>query len=107
MDCILFILAIIYAVKRPRLSTLRAARFPDVPLRQFQEWRRLELLSRDIVIWLGFGWVGLEVIAAVVLGRKAVVLVVVAIPVLLVVLVISAIIGSKAQKIKKQYKIKY
>lgn len=105
MDLVMLVFAIVYAAKRPGLAAATPAGSPDVPADMFAEWKRLELLSRDIVIWVGFGWVGIEIVAAIVLGGYAFGLAFVAVPIALATLVIAAVIGSKAAKIKKKYGI--
>jgi len=105
MDIILFIFAIVYVIKRPKIALLKAADYPDVPSDKFEEWKRLDLLSRDIIIWVGFGWIAIEVIGAIILRGYVFGLAILALPVLLISMIIAAIFGTKANKIKKFHNI--
>jgi hypothetical protein len=111
LKIILLILGIIYAVRRLKLKALESKQFPDVPVDKFQEWKDLELRSIDIFLWATWGLliisipVGLAVGKAFpggVLGFRVLLFVL-----FLVLLVFSAISGSKAAKLKKQFGIKW
>ena len=106
MDIVLLIFAIVYAVKRNKMVMLQPSNFPNVPVQEFETWKRLELRSRDIIMWVGFAWIALEIIAAIVVGGYVFTFAALALPVLLIVLTVSAVFGSKAAKIKKAYCIK-
>ena len=105
MDLILLILVIVYPKKRDRIAALSASNFPNVPQDQFEHWKRLELLSYDIVIRCGIIWIAVEVIGFFIVGHYVFSLAVAALPVLLILLGVSAVYGSKAAKIKKAHGI--
>ncbi len=104
MYVIILILAIVELVKRPRFAALAPCMCPDVPTDAFQEWKRLELRRRDVIIWLGLGVAATEFIAVIVL-QVYVVLVLLFWPVLFVAVIVSAVIGNKANQLKEQYDI--
>ena len=62
-------------------------------------------LFDDIVMSIGFGWIALEVVASIVLGQYVFQLAIIGIPVFLIALVVAAVFGSKAAKIKKSHNI--
>lgn len=105
MDIILLVFACVYLAGRGRIAASRASQYPHVPVKEFQRWRRLELRSRDIIICAGFGWMAVEVLAYLVMQRFPLMVVGAGFPILLLVLVISAVLGSQATKIKKKHNI--
>jgi hypothetical protein len=52
MGLILLLFAIRYIPKRQRLTALAAADFPNVAAERFEEWRRMELRSIDVLLWV-------------------------------------------------------
>ena len=111
VQLILFIIGIIYLVRRPRLTRLRPEHFPGVPKDEFLRWKGLELASMDTFLWTVFG-VSLGGCVLSALLRAAVqeavdelaeVILVQALyaSVFLVGLIGSAIYGSKAAKLRR------
>src|SRR5438045_26062 len=109
MDLILLALAIVYFFNRSTLTGLNSADYPNVPEADFEKWKTNEIDSRDIIIGIGLVWFGLE-IAWVVLsqGRINILLVSgIGAVVMLGAMILSAIPGGRASKIKKQYGIRW
>jgi hypothetical protein len=116
IQLILCIVGIVYLVRRPKFANARAESFPGVDPTKFAEWRRLELKSTDVFLWatwgtfvlsfvLAFGVVALTaVLGGGQGGSGPVVGVLVAIMSLLFFggLIISAIAGSQAAKLRKE-----
>jgi len=111
VQIILLIVGIVYLVRRPKLKAVNASDFPGVPPDRFHEWKTLELKSIDIFLWATWGLliIGtplLFVFAAAfpggALGLQGLYIVV-----FLVLLVLSAIPGSKARKLKKELGIRW
>ena len=86
-----------------------------MPPEEFEKWKRSELRSRDIVIWIGFGWFAIEILVLVPLiafssGSPGALdyvcpVMLLALPAMLIALVVSAIFGSMARSIKNKYNI--
>ena len=117
---IFMVLSIIYIIKRPKIKNLSAMQFPQTPVTEFLKWRRYELLSIDIflaAVW-GGGLIGIVMFAAgtIILyptrdvpGKaspfiESLMMLSFAIPIvtLFVGLVISAIYGSTAVRLRKR-----
>ena len=111
IQIICLIIGIIYALRRPKLKALGNSAFPDVPADKFEEWKRLELQSINYFLWASWGVFLLSIIATMLLGSTspggALGLQIVFLVVFLLLLVIAAVFGSKAAKLKKQFGIKW
>ncbi len=113
VQLILLIVGIVYAVKRPRYVRLVPQDYPEVDPARFEEWRGLELRSIDIFLWATWGLFVISVVVGVLLGVSgagggarmtfggAVMLL------FLGGLVMSAIAGSKAAKLRKELDIEF
>lgn len=105
MDLILFIFAIGYALTRPRIAAFSATAYPNVPTNEFEKWKRLELRSRDLIIWTGFGFFIVELSVSMathepIFGKLWAVHLIAGI-----LLMVSGISKLRANKIKKRYNI--
>jgi len=120
IQVILLVVGIIYAIRRPKLKRLAPTDFPQVPADQFLEWRRLELKSINVFLWATWGLfslsiplsVGVQVVLQASESRADQVQVawivrVAFIAVFLSGLLVAGIYGSKAQRIKKVWKINW
>ena len=113
MDLILLILAIVYLAGRGTIARQDPKEHPDVPPDEFARWKRYELRSRDIIIWIGFGWFAAEIlilVPLVMLGSGETLnyicpVILMAVPVMLIAIVVSAVFGSKAKGIKNKFNI--
>jgi hypothetical protein len=122
MDLILLFIAIKESIKRPEIAGLSPVACPNVPADKFEEWKQLELRRRDLVIRLGFGWIGVEVflgmilwgydtifgghaIASVFGGLSFVVVISFGLPALLVISIMSNGLRRQADAIREQYDI--
>jgi MFS family permease len=109
---ILFIiLGIIYAVRIPKLRRLSPEKFPQVPAEAVTKYRQLELTS--IYIFLAVTW-GLGLFVALLLGLTLLFGihedisandVLVFITIFVVGLIVSAVYGTLAGRVKKAHKI--
>jgi len=111
IQIILLIVGVIYALRLPKLKALGAAQFPGVAEDAFAEWKEAELKGINIFLWATWGMFLLSLAAAILmvntfpggaLGVQLFFFVV-----FLVLLVVAAIQGSKAAKLKKQLGIKW
>ena len=117
MSLIFLIFAIIYTIRRPKLKRLQPENFPDVSEETLFKWKHLELLSIDIFLWVTWGGFGLSIILQPLLrpifasmsepfsldlalnGGFVVIF--------LAGLIVSAIYGSRAARIKKSVNIRW
>jgi len=114
MLLIMLIIGAVYFMKRPRLSRVAATDYPDVPAEQFHEWKRLELASIDILLWATWGLAVIGTIVVVLVASlspdnevPAMVILITYLVLFLLGVVVSAIKGSKAVKLKKSLGIKW
>jgi len=123
VSSILLVHGIASAFRRSKCRRLEAGDFPGVPSDKFEEWRRLELKSIDILLWTQWGLVAISAIFAIFVLRPllrsgeyyaglflfgAYVLFYPAYLVLLLVgLMISASCGSEAKSLKKSLGIEW
>ncbi len=108
LGIIFLIFGIIYACRRPTVKRLTSEQFPNVPSEKFLEWKTLELKSIDMFLWATAVFFAIVIIYSLlpedISGDSMVV------PVILFIgwlgmLTMSAIPGSKASKLKKQFAI--
>jgi len=119
VQLILLILGIVYAFRRPKLKRLSAAEFPDIPADRFLEWKRLELMSINVFLWSTWGLLLLGCLLSIVIGlalgfsgaevarQGGLVFQGAYLGLFLVGLLVSAIYGSKAQKLRKSSGIQW
>lgn len=125
LQLVLFILGIVYLLRRPRLARLRAESFPTVAEGDFLRWKRLELTSIDIFLWTVFGvsfaGCGLSALLRTSIQQPArvgtsradawpmemIVLQAGCLAVFLIGLLISAIYGSRAARLKRSLGIRW
>jgi len=108
---ILLVLGIFYVFKRPKLKRLTGAEFPGVPSSGFEEWRKLELASIDIFLWATWGLAVIGTIVAFalasMLAQSGEAVIVCYCLIFLSGLILSAIKGSKAAKLRKSLGIQW
>lgn len=110
IQIMVLIVGVVYLFRRRKISRLEAAKFPDVPEDKFTEWKGLEMKSIDRFLWASWGLFAIDIAltlyfranADVVQLVKAIIFIA-----FLVLLVMAAIPGTKAAKLKKQLGIKY
>ncbi len=109
LQIILLIFGIVYALRKPKLKRLNPSDFPQVPESVFHEWKALETSSINWFLWASWGVFLVSILVGIVVGMtdpdsvmKAQVLMLI---VFVVMLVLSAIPGSKAAKLKKAHGI--
>ncbi len=107
IQIICLIMGIIYALRRPKLISISNSAFPNVPGDKFGEWKRYELKSIDVFLWASWGIFVLSIIAMVLSPGGALQLQIVFLVLFFLLLVIAAVFGSKAAKLKKQFGIKW
>lgn len=110
VQIILLIFGIVYAFRRPKIKKLMASQFPQVPPEIFAEWQALELKSIKIFLWATWGLllIGTPIAMALITTPESAMFVQALYFVLFIVLLVfSAIPGSKASKLKKQYGLKW
>ena len=109
MSIIFLILGIIYVCRRPKFSNLTSDQFAGVPTEKFMEWRKLELRSIDVFLWAVGGLFVISLLGGMVLATSSwsdVVRFNIGIVVIfLVMLIISAVAGSQAAELKKEFNI--
>ena len=116
IQLILCIVGIVYLVRRPKYVGARAENYPGTDPVRFGEWRRLELKSIDVFLWATWGTFALSLVltfGAVAISAamggtpgtgSPVVLVLAGIMTVLFFggLIVSAIAGSQAAKLRKE-----
>lgn len=123
IQLILLVIGIVYLVRRPKYARASAEDYPQVDAATFAEWRRLELKSIDVFLWATWGTFVLSIIAAFGLGFSLSVLnpgmqsanadlmpMVIVLAIVMVIvffsgLVVSAVLGSRAARLRKQHGI--
>ena len=110
IQIIVLIVGIVYAFRRAKIKRLEAAIFPDVPMEKFNEWKMLEMKSIDRFLWASWGLFVIGFVVMVIGGKNEVVMQafnIIMVLAFFVLLVMAAIPGTKAAKLKKQLGIKY
>ncbi|MBN1474493.1 MAG: hypothetical protein JW914_07760 [Syntrophaceae bacterium] len=111
MQIILLIVGIVYALKKPKLKALTSSQFPGVPAEKFAEWQALELKSINIFLWATWGLLIISIPVGLLAGATfpggALGLQGLFFVLFFVLLVFSAVSGSKAAKLKKQLGINW
>jgi hypothetical protein len=120
VQIILLILGVIAIIRLPRLHKIRAADYPEVDPEGFRMWRGVELRAAYWLITATWGVLILQLIAGVVIGfvlvitrrtkdlQDAVTIATgVSIALFLALLVVAAIYGSKAKRLKEQANIRW
>lgn len=96
-----------YFSKRLKLKPLTATDFPEVPVERFNEWKQLELNSIDIFLWASWGLALIGLIVRLIMltgpdsentGNSSIIIYAL---VFWGGLIASAVIGSKAKKLKQ------
>jgi glucan phosphoethanolaminetransferase (alkaline phosphatase superfamily) len=81
--------------------------FPGVPVEMLRKWWRLKVLSIDIFLWIAWGWLAVEVVLLLSLRDiglyNFLVIASIALPVLLIAMVVSAIVDTKAGRVRKKF----
>jgi len=108
----LMILGIVYMSRRQKLRALTVSQFPGVPADVFAKWKALELKSINIFLWAAWGlfliYILLGSALALVFPEGWMLVLAGCYWVLLIVLLtLSAIPGTKAAKLKKQHGIRW
>lgn len=108
MPSIIFLIAGgYYFYKRLKIQPLAATEFPEVALKDFNEWKQLELNSIDIFLWATWGMALIGLIVRLIMlsgpetdntGNAPVIIYIL---VFFGGLIASAVIGSKAKKLKQ------
>jgi hypothetical protein len=110
IQIILLIVAIRAFLRKPKLKALRAEQF-GAPEDKFCEWRELELKSNNILLWATAGLmvasIAVQILAAVAFPDAMFEVQIAFFVLFFILLTMSAIQGSKAAKIKKQFNIKW
>lgn len=111
IQIILLIVGIGYAFRKPKLKKLTLDQFPGVPENKFREWREFELKSINIFLWATWGLLLISIPAGILLGAAfpggVIGVQILFFALFIFLLVMSAIPGSKAAKLKKQFNIKW
>jgi len=109
VQIILLIVGIVYANRRPKLKRMHASDFPNVPKDDFDRWKTLEMKSIDIFLWATWGLFIVGILAAIFVGSiipgGAIGLQIILIALFLLGLLISALYGSKAARIRRNLDI--
>jgi hypothetical protein len=113
---ILLVLGIVYGVKRPKIARLTASSSSGVPPHVFDEWKKCELRSIDVFLLATWGQGLFFLLLGLVFGASAAqsgdresfdrlvtVLTIVQIVLVLGGLVVSAMYGSRASKLKSEF----
>lgn len=90
---------IIYIIKRPKVVRTTADMFPEVNREEFDKWKSLEMKSIDVFLW-GSGICTVLSFATAPLGEIG--LQIAWLGLTFIVLIYSAILGSKAESMRKQ-----
>jgi hypothetical protein len=111
IQIILLILGIVYAFRKPKLKALTASQFPGVSAEAFAEWQTQEMKSINMFLWASWGFFVVSIPAQLLLVAAfpdgAIGIQVLFFALFLIMLVMAAIPGSKAAKLKKQCGIKW
>ena len=111
IQIILLIFGIIYAFRKPKLRKLTPEQYPSMPPEKFHEWRELELQSINMFLWATWGLLLISIPVALLFGEAfpggAMGLQIVFFALFIILLVMSAIPGTKAAKLKKQFGVKW
>jgi len=103
---VLLIVGVVYAANRPKLARLSADEFPNVPTESFRAWKQLELRSIDIFLVATWGLAVIGTFCSYVIvhavPRLAGSVQGIYIMLFLIGLLISAVNGSRAARMKKE-----
>jgi len=113
---ICLILGIIYAFKRPGIAKMDRSTFPGASESEFDAWKRAELSSIDIFLWATWGQTIVFVVLALLLGIFTAqsggrtlaedltnIMTVIQIIVFVAGIILSAVVGTRAQKLKAAF----
>jgi hypothetical protein len=119
IEVILLIVGISYVLKRPKLKRLTLTDFPQLEQEKFSAWQTAELKAVDIFLWATWGAFVIKLAVQLILmaiiskvtgeiSEGAMFGIIAAVMVLwLIGLAIAGVYGSKAQKLRVAYGIKW
>lgn len=105
---ILLTVAAVYAIRRPKLKKLTHENFPNVDSNKFSTWKKISLKSTDIFLITEFGGVllGITINSQSARGYDLSAFSLLATGAWFTGIIYSAILGSRAKKLKRELGIK-
>ncbi len=106
LEIILLVIGIVKAVRRPKLRRLTEQDFPNVDSAKFVEWHETQLKATDIFLWATWGAFFIKLFLGIAIGQMgsspeaALTFVVLILVGWIVGLIVAAVHGGKAKKLR-------